>query len=99
MAWDAYKEAEKGNWTGFTIYDAFDVLSRATPNSLNPYNIIQLDCTYSMYDSDFTGFMNGPIREKLGIIPDDKQWDESWERNDLIDHDEPVLNLVDEVLK
>ena len=45
--------------------------------------------------------MNGPIKERLGVIPDTKNRDMNWRwrSNALIDHSEPVLKLVDEVLK
>ena len=58
----------------------------------------------SMYDIDISELMNGPIRKKLGIIPDDKIWGEGkprtqekqFESRDLF---KPVWCLVDEVLK
>ena len=58
----------------------------------------------SMYDIDISELMNGPIRKKLGIIPDNKIWGEGKNRTqkkqfqsrDLL---KPVWHLVDEILK
>ena len=103
-AWNAYRAAESGNWTAFERHDWWFrsiLLHEVLPRTINPYNILQLDGSLSIYSINITGCMNGPIKGKLGIIPDAKIWDMKWWsiNRALTDHDEPVWNLVDEVLK
>ena len=58
----------------------------------------------TIYDIDVSELMNGPIREKLGIIPDEKIWGQGkyttkgaqYDSQDVL---KPVWHLVDEVLK
>ena len=62
-----------------------------------PYNILTINGS-SIYQIDINDFMNGPIGEKLKIVPDDKKWNWRgcyWQD----DWDHPVLHLLDEVLK
>ncbi len=102
-AWSAYREAEEGNWTAFQTMRN-KLLSNVFGLSnflLNPYNILLVDGSWSIYGRNITELMNGPIREKLGIIPEEKVWDQDWLRikYSLSDHDQPVWHLVDAVLK
>ena len=52
----------------------------------------------SIYQIDINSFMNGPISEKLGIIPDDKKWNSEFCFYQK-DQNHPVWHLLDEVLK
>ena len=104
VAWNAYRAAESGNWTNFymnNIYFSYQLFYKVLPSTMNPYNIMQLNGEYSIYDVDIAEFMNGPTRKKLGIIPDDKNWvfHSLSIRHGLTDHDRPEWHLVDEVLK
>ena len=105
LAWDAYRAAESGNWTGFRWYEDYFKMGlyfSITPD-MSIYNILELNSEMSIYGVDIAEFMNGPVKEKLGMIPDDKHYDliEGYSNtaDAFIDRDEPVWNLVDEVLK
>ena len=100
-AWQVYNAAKDGNWTVVDEAVIFYRLFSYLPETINPYNIIQLDGSRSIYSIDIVDFMNGPIREKLGVIPEEKKWDMNWRRIKyaLTDHDQPAWHLVDEVLK
>ena len=96
-AWYTYHYVTgEGNLTDYflleihlSIYNYYDYVF--------PYNILTINGS-SIYQIDINDFMNGPIREKLEIIPDDKRWNqriEYWQD----DRDHPVWHLLDEVLK
>ena len=94
IAWLGYEEAEKGNWTGFEDY-YYKTCVVCIPASI--YNIRTNDDSL-IYNIEMDDFMNGPSRQKLGIIPDEKKWIR-WGGDLQEDESEPVWHLVDEVLK
>ena len=103
VARDSYKVAENGNWSIFSLNEGiiFSNIGSAVTGRLNPNNILQFDGSPSIYGINIAEFMNGPVREKLGIIPDDKEWVSLSRsvRHGFTNHDHPALNLVDSVLK
>ncbi len=97
-AWAAYFEAENGNWTGYYQYQS-KMWETNIGTNVYPYNVLVHPPT-SIYSTNIDDFMNGPIKEKLGIIPDDKQYAPYGRAGvSLDDFDLPVWHLVDEVLK
>ena len=97
LAWAYYRAAEIGNRTAFNAKDVHLALFDAVHSVLSPFNIMQMVHTYGI---DINEFMNGPIREKLGIIPENKPWENGFGMWFAItDFDEPVWSLIDEVLK
>ena len=96
IAWLGYQEAEKGNWTGFEEH-YWGLFRSSGFDYVFPYNVMTINGS-SMYRIDIDDFITGPIREKLGIIPDAKRWTDNggaWPE----DIYQPVWHLVDEVLK
>ena len=93
-----------GNW--YNVLDLYRVDNKTSDDntkkrSLDPHDFLNLG---SMYDIDLSDLMNGPIREKLGIIPDDKIWGDGKTTTQLKQFDsrdlfKPVWHLVDEVLQ
>ena len=96
LAWLGYQEAEKGNWTGLDEYETL-FFRTGYFRYVYPYNIMTINGS-SINNIDIKDFMNGPIREKLGIIPDDKKWTRSSNAF-LDDRYQPAWPLLDEVLK
>ncbi len=104
-----YEEGEKGNWepasTNFGpllthIYDA-------TPE-LNVYKITDLvkpsEDWGLVYDMNIENFMNGYVREKLGIVPNEVHWtmreyEVQITHTESLDLGKPVYHIVDEILK
>ena len=75
---------------------------------VSSYNVMDFSRTPNtvggIYDIDIDNFMNGPIRQKLGIIPEDKRWGEDryrvyFRQNKSLDLLKPVWHMVDDLLK
>ena len=109
-AWNTYHEAEKGNWA--KVQEAWGLwwfTVRSYVPTFNWYSVTDLfkigeNRKGSVYDITIDELMNGHVRNKLGIIPDDKQWSASemnvfWAQYQSLDGLQPVWHLVDEVLK
>ena len=73
FAWEAYRYTENGNWTEYDKIRVLNSILSVASRGKNPYNIIQLEGPWSIYTIDIDDFINGPIRKKLWIIPDDIQ--------------------------
>ena len=97
IAWLGYQAAEKGNWLDFlkNLYQLW--YFSEIYYYVFPYNIMTINGS-SIYQIDINSFMNGPIREKLTIIPDDKKWSSEFCFYQK-DQNHPVWHLLDEVLK
>ncbi len=100
-AWLAYQAGEKKRW--ITVeelqQEMFDQVFGALPgfevyDYIHPHNI-------PAALADIERFMNGPVRQKLGIIPEHKRWlgRSLGARAALTDIHQPVWDLVDELLK
>ena len=109
-AWRVYRDGEKGRWNLIreTWSEWFETLLEFVP-PINLYSLTDLsrvDETKrgSIYDINIDDLMNKHVRDKLQIIPDDKQWgmfsiDSSRAQYESYDALKPVWHLVDELLK
>ena len=97
IAWLGYQAAEKGNWLDFfkNLYKLW--YFSEIYDYVFPYNILTINGS-SIYQIDINSFMNGQIREKLTIIPDDKKWSSEFCFYQK-DQNHPVWHLLDEYLK
>ncbi len=109
VAMEMYTEGENGNWApaneGFGVI--LDGLYSAAPG-YNVYKITDLVKPESdwglVYDMDIDDLMNGPVREKLGIIPNQVYWGMreyavQITHTESLDLGKPVWHMVDAILK
>ncbi len=117
IAQEAWEAGEHGDWEAVKriFTEEFEELNSVAQfmnfyNIIEPYNVQENESEavsqpeLTIYDVNITSLMNGPVREKLGIIPDQKIWgdllDEVYMTQfNSTDMFKPVWELVDNVLK
>ena len=96
-AWHTYHRVTgEGNLTDYFLLEIHLSIYNYY-NHVFPYNILAINGS-SIYQIDIDHFVNGPMREKLKIIPDGKRWKQriGYTQDD---RDHPVWHLLDEVLQ
>ena len=102
-------ESENGNWAPASqeYGSLMSLMSQAAPG-FNVYKITDLVKPVAdwglVYDMNIYDFMNGPVKEKLGIVPNAAQWTKISMRVpqhhiDSFDFGKPAWHMVDEILK
>ena len=117
-AWNGVTAAYLEDWVWFSqeYIKLNGILAEKVPflnyyNLQKPYDIPVAENDFrrvpaqTIYDIPMADFMNGPVRQKLGIIPQDKLWGDGdnaeavWVfYNNNLDIYRPVLYLVDDIL-
>ena len=107
MATEGHQAALEKNWQVMkSRFESIIESIEASPE-INVYNVLDLITVgqvYNIYDVDISKLMNGPIRKKLKIIPDEHEWKGDSEEIHLIQEDSfdlfiPIWHLVDDLLK
>ena len=107
LAVEGHQAALKKNWK--VMRSRFDSLLESIEASpeINVYNVLDLitrEKVHNIYDVDISKLMNGQIKEKLKIIPDEHEWKGYSEEIHLIQEESldlfiPIWHLVDDLLK
>ena len=110
IAWKAYWDGENGQWESVIqswskwVSTVYQFVPPVTFYSIMDLSRVDENKQGSVYDINIDELMNGHVREKLKIIPDDKLWNNWYEDAFFAQYDshdalKPVWHLVDEVLK
>ena len=110
IAWKAYWDGENGQWESVIqlwskwVSTVYQFVPPVSFYSIMDLSRVDESKQGSVYDINIDELMNGHVREKLKIIPDDKRWNNWYEDAFFAQYDshdalKPVWHLVDEVLK